>query len=152
MKIMPFESQKMVAMTFRADGTVFAFFGACLPGKVHCFDSFFIFWYAMMDPCFINSYETAKKLLRIALLNKSKHYFEVVIRFRLLSTVSKRGTPLADSFVIGSDEMATISTISLIFIRRSANTISWILWIISFVVTSIERPGRSSFRTDIRHA
>jgi hypothetical protein len=94
------------------------------------------------------------------LLNSSKHCFEVVIRFRLLSTVSKRGTHLADSFVIpkysctifctGSDEMPTISTISLIFIRRSANTISWILWIISSVVTSIERPGRSLFRTDIR--
>jgi hypothetical protein len=93
-------------------------------------------------------------------LNSSKHCFQVVIGFRSLSTVSKRGTYLADSFVIpkysctifctGSDEMPTISTISLIFIRRSANTISWILWIISSVVTSIKRPERSSFRTDIR--
>jgi hypothetical protein len=42
MKIMPFESQKTVAMTFPAHGTVFAFSGACLPGEVHYFDSSFI--------------------------------------------------------------------------------------------------------------
>jgi hypothetical protein len=42
MKIMSFESQKTVAVTFPADGTVFAFFGACSLGEVHCFDCYFI--------------------------------------------------------------------------------------------------------------
>src|SRR5436190_22033977 len=93
-------------------------------------------------------------------LNMSKQCFEVVMRFRLCSNVSKRGTHLADSFLMPnvscrtfcmrSVEIYTMLVISLIFTRRSANTISWILLTISSVVTSIGRPGRFSSKMDVR--
>lgn len=49
-------SQKTVAMTFPADGTVFAFLGAVSPPAVHCFDCFLVSG-VVVDPCFINCYE-----------------------------------------------------------------------------------------------
>ena len=154
--MMPRESQKTVAMIFPADGTVFAFFGADSPDLVHCLD--YSFWCVMVDPCFINSDETPQKLFRIALKHVQK-CFEVVMRFHFCSTVSKRGTHLADNFFMPnvscrtfcmrSVEIFTMLAISLIF-TRSANTTSWILLTISSIVTSIGRPGRSSSKMDFR--
>ena len=40
--MIPSASQKTVAITFPADETVFALFGALSPGATHCFDSCFV--------------------------------------------------------------------------------------------------------------
>ena len=132
---MPCESQKTVAMTFPADGTVFDYFGARSPHEVHCFDCSFIsgvYWW-------LHVWSTVTKRRRNSFglrLNMSKQCSEVVMRFRFCFTERKRGTHLADSFLMPnfscgifcmhSVEMSTMSAMSLIFYRRSANTISWI--------------------------
>ena len=38
MKIIPYESQKTVVVTFPAEGTVFAFFGTASPLATYCLD------------------------------------------------------------------------------------------------------------------
>ena len=82
----------------------------------------------------------------------NKHSFEVVTRLRLWSSVSNRGTHLADSFLMSkysckmwctrSVEMPTASATSHTFILLSSNIIPWILSTISGVMTSFGRPER----------
>ena len=105
------------------------------------FRLFFRFWCVIVNPSTV----TKRRRNSFGLhLNMSKQCFEVVMRFRFCSTVSKRGTHLADSFFMPnvscrtfcmrSVEIFTMLAISLIFTRRSANMISWILLTISSVV------------------
>lgn len=85
---------------------------------------------------------------------------EVVTRLRLLSGVSKRGTHLAESFLMPKIscriwstrffEMPTVSAISRTFSRRSANTRSWIFGVFSSVVAVFGAPWRGSSNLDER--
>src|SRR5436190_17430686 len=92
--------------------------------------TFFCFWCVMVDPCFVNSDETPQKLFRIALKHvqtvlRSCHAIPFVFQCeqtrhpsrRQLSHVSCR------TFCMRSVEIFTMLAISLIFTRRSANTI-----------------------------
>ena len=86
----------------------------------------------VMDPCFVHSNESMQKFIWNSLRwNISKHYFEIVTRLRL-STVSKRGIHLANSFIIPNSckieitvpcDMPVASTSSRTFTRRSVKTI-----------------------------
>jgi len=108
------------------------FVGADSSGEVHCFDCLILHLRCeVMDPCFIHSNESTQKFVWITL----KHCFEIVTRLRLRSTMSKRGTHLADSFFIFNClckieftvpcDMLVVSTSLRTFIRQSIKTISW---------------------------
>ena len=138
-----------VAMTFPADRSVFAFFGTRSSGKTHCFDCSFVsgvYWWIQVPSAVTPSDRVYT--------NMSKHCWEMITRLRFWSAVSKRGIDLADSFLMPkfscrmfrthSFLMFTISTISLAFTLRLANTISWILFNISSVVTSTGPPERGA--------
>ena len=108
----------------------------------------------IMKPRFVNSYITSQKFLWITL----KHAQTLLRRNHtsplLWSTVSKRGTYLADSFLMPKHsckmyhtrptKMFTVPLNSRTFNRRSLSTMLWILSIISWEVTSFGRPGRSA--------
>ena len=110
----------------------------------------FCFWRIIMNPRFINSYITSPEFLWITL----KHAQTLLRRSHtsplLWSAVSKRGIHLADSFLMPKHsrkmyhtrptEMFTVSLISRSFNRRSLSTMSWILTIISWEITSFGRP------------
>jgi len=51
----------------------------------------------VMDPCFVHSNELTQKFIWIT-MKHLQHCFEIVILSRLWSTVSKRGTHLAELF------------------------------------------------------
>lgn len=93
------ESQKMVAITFSTDWTVFTFFGARLPGEVDCFECLLVS--AVYQWSHVSSMVTKRCRNSCGLrLNLFKHCFEVVSRLPLLAGVSKRGTHGVDSFRI----------------------------------------------------
>ena len=81
-------------------------------------------------------------------------------RSHLWSTVSKRGTHLADSFFIPNCsckieitvpcDMPVASISSRTFTRRSVKTISWILSMISGVAASIGHSERDASHVDVR--
>ena len=88
-----------LGLTFLADRTVFAFFGACSLAVVHCFDC------SLVSDVFqwIHVSLTVTKRGRNSFglhLNSLKHCSEMVSRLRLLSGVSKRGTHCVYRFLM----------------------------------------------------
>ena len=87
-----------------------------------------------MDPGFISGDDWTQISCRFR-LKRSKHYFEVDSRIRLLSTVSNRGIHRADSFLILNFsykmliavpyDTPTASATLCTFVRRSWRIMSW---------------------------
>jgi len=124
----------------------------------HIFTYIYVHTYVCMDRCTWFSLLFVNFGLR---LNNIKHCSEVVSRLRLLSGVSKRGTHRADSFLMPkiscriwltrSFDMPTVSAVSRIFNRRSANTRSWTFVTLSTVVAVFGAPGRGSSKPTCNH-
>ena len=95
-----------------------------------------------------------RKKSALLLWNIAKHSIETSSRRCFCSIVSKRGTHLVHSFLmfkfsvnmrcIALFEMPTISASPRTFSRRSSNTILWIFFTFSVVVTSFSQPLRCS--------
>ena len=110
-----------------------------------------------MDPCFVHSNESTQKFIWITL----KHLQILFLNHTVArSTVSKRGTHLADSFFIPNCsckieitvpcDMPVVSTSSRTFICRSVKTISWTLSMISGTAASIGHPEQDASHVDVR--
>ena len=144
---------KKLAITFPADFTIFTFFGADSPGEVHCFWLFLRLRWS--NGCFVHSNESTQKFIWNSLRwNISKHCFEIITRSRLWSTVSKRGTHLADSFFIPNCScknwnhcamwyVCGLNKRSCTFTCRSVKTISWIFFIDDFWRSSLNWTSRT---------
>ena len=63
------------------------------------FQLIFCFWRIIMNSCFINTYITSQNYFKLR-WNMPKHCSDATTRARLWSAVSKRGTHLADSFLM----------------------------------------------------
>ncbi len=101
MRIIPLAYPKMVAITLRADFTVFAFFGASSLFIIHCFDWSFVSgvqWCIHVSSTVTNQSRNSFKLMRMCV----KRAPEATTQLRLFSAESKYGTHLADIFLISN--------------------------------------------------
>lgn len=152
MKIIPCVFQKTDAMTLSVDETLFAYFCVDSPLSVHCFDHFFISnvkWWIHISSMIMNWYKN------FAYCSETSPNTETSSRHCFCSIMSKCGTHLTHSFLIymftvnmrciALFEISTMADSSHTFSPRSFNTIFWILFIVSGMVTSFGWPLWCSF-------
>ena len=157
--MIPRATQNTVAITLLADFTVFAFFVVRSPSKTYCFDCSFVSgvqWCVHVSSTVMYQRRTSSGLRR----KSAKIAWESTTWLRLFSSESKHGTHLAEILFTPNFsnkientvpcDMHMASTISRTLIRRSFKTISWILSIISGVVTSTGRHERFLYFMDVQ--